>query len=286
MITRFAPSPTGLLHIGHAYSALYAAKMAESTNGKFFLRIENIDQGRCKSEYEDAIIEDLTWLGLKWESPVYRQSDRLALYKSALQKLVSQNVVYKCFCTRGEIQNEIENIGRAPHLNIKDVKTSLYPGICKRLTFSEVNKNIQIGKPYAIRLNIQKAMKICPPLSWQDLKKGRQIAHPEIFGDVIIARKETPTSYHLSSTTDDHFQNINCITRGIDLFEVTHIHRILQALLGYKAPIYDHHDLVKDKKGARLSKRDKSITIQSLRRAGKSPGRIFELIGLSDFKPD
>ena len=284
MITRFAPSPTGLLHVGHAYSAIHAANMAKSTGGKFLLRIENIDQTRCKSEYEDAIFEDLAWLGLKWEDPVCRQSDRLELYKSALQKLVSQNVVYKCFCTRSEILNEINGIGHAPHLNIKKKEVARYPGTCKRLTFDEINKNIKIGKPYAIRLNIQKAIKFCPPLFWQDLKKGKQLARPEIFGDVMIARKDIPTSYHLSSTTDDHFQNINCITRGIDLFEATHIHRILQALLGYKTPIYEHHELIRDTKGARLSKRNKSLTLKSLRNAGESPRKIFKLTGLSSFQ--
>ncbi|MBO39824.1 MAG: tRNA glutamyl-Q(34) synthetase GluQRS [Rhodospirillaceae bacterium] len=275
-ITRFAPSPTGYLHIGHAYAALFAEKIAKETGGRFILRIEDIDNARCKPELEEAIYEDLNWLGLKWEEPVRRQSNHLTDYTAALNTLSNLNLTYPCFCTRKEINKEIQRAGGAPH----NADVSVYPGICKLLTETERMERINKGQGHAIRLNVAEALKITGVLSWKDWSAGLQTANFDCFGDIIIARKDIPTSYHLSVTVDDALQDITLVTRGEDLIESTPIHRLLQALLGYKSPQYFHHKLIKNSEGKRYAKRDHGTSLRFLRSKGKKPKDIRSMIGM------
>jgi len=274
-VTRFAPSPTGLLHLGHAFSALYAEASAKRDKGRFLLRIEDIDKGRCRSEFEDALLEDLAWLGLDWEEPVRRQSDHMADYEAALRKLIGFKLLYPCFCTRKDIQAEIEQIGHAPH----GPDGPVYPGTCKRLDEVERAQKMESGVPFALRLDVEKALVETGPLHWTDRKRGKVEATPCIFGDVVLARKDTPTSYHLSVTLDDDLQDISLVTRGQDLFEATHIHRLLQELLGLKVPDYDHHPLMTGEDGKRYAKRDQSKTLKSLRETGHSPAEVRKMAG-------
>jgi glutamyl-Q tRNA(Asp) synthetase len=267
-ITRFAPSPTGYLHLGHAYSALFAAEHGR----RFLLRIEDIDQGRCRPEYIDAIYEDLSWLGLSWEMPVRIQSQHLDEYQQAVDALQDQGLLYPCFCTRKDIQNEIERAGGAPH----GPDGQLYPGTCRHLSVTERADKIASGIPYALRLDMTKALVQAGPLYWQDAEKGKQQATPEIFGDVVLARKDTPTSYHLSVTLDDHLQGVTLVTRGEDLFQASHVHRLLQALLNLDTPAYHHHGLLVGKDGKRYAKRDKSLTLRSLREQGLSADELIK----------
>lgn len=273
-ITRFAPSPTGLLHLGHAHAALFAAGVAEP-GGRFILRIEDIDGTRCRPEFETAILEDLAWLGLDWERPVRRQSEHMADYAAALDVLKAQNLLYPCFCTRREIQAEIERAGAAPH----GPDGPLYPGTCRGLPTDERHARIERGVPYAWRLDMARAAGRSGPLTWHDRAKGKVAARPEIFGDVVLARKETPTSYHLAVTVDDALQGITLVTRGEDLFDATHVHRLLQALLNLPVPEYRHHGLIVDDSGKRLAKRNKAVTLRSLREAGKTPAEVRALAG-------
>lgn len=268
-ITRFAPSPTGLLHLGHAYSALFAAQSA-GPQGRFLLRIEDIDATRCRPEFTAAILDDLAWLGLAWESPVRRQSDHLDDYRAALAGLEAMGLLYPCFCTRKDIQREIGDIHRAPH----GPDGPVYPGTCRSLPTATIAEHMEAGTPYALRLDMAEAVRRCGLLTWHDRAAGPQTACPGIFGDVVLARKDTPTSYHLSVTVDDHLQGVTLITRGTDLFEATHIHRLLQALLGLDTPDYHHHGLLTGPDGKRLAKRDQSLTLAALREAGKTPDEV------------
>jgi len=285
IVTRFAPSPTGYLHLGHAYAALFAAQAARHKAGRFLVRIEDIDTGRCRAEFEDAIYEDLAWLGLNWEHPVRRQSDCMTKYQDALTRLDEMGVIYPCFCTRKDIVAEIQSAGGAPHLSSHPTAVGpdgpLYPGTCRKLSPEEGQAKTASGKPFALRLDIQKALQITGPLHWTDSDRGEMTAEPEIFGDVILARKDTPTSYHLSVTLDDHIQGITLVTRGEDLLLATHIHRTLQALLGLCTPCYRHHGLLKGADGLRLAKRDKAATIRSLRESGHNPAEVCAMAGFS-----
>lgn len=279
IITRFAPSPTGRLHIGHAYSALFAYKTAMESGGKFILRIEDIDTERCHKEFEDGIYEDFSWLGLRWETPVRRQSEHMAEYEAALEKLRGKGLLYPCFCTRKDIIEEIERSGGAPH---HSPEGNLYPGICKHLTQAEADDKIATDTPYALRLDMDKAKALAGgPLYWHDRAAGRQLATPKILGDVVLARKDINTSYHLSVTLDDHSQGVTLVTRGEDLFYASHLHRLLQELLGLNVPEWYHHPLLTDEHGKRLAKRDKSISIKQLREeAGKTPQDIMDMAGI------
>jgi glutamyl-Q tRNA(Asp) synthetase len=270
--TRFAPSPTGFLHLGHAASAIFAREAAQG--GRFLLRIEDIDLTRCREEFVAAIFEDLAWLGLSWEKPVRRQSEHFAEYGQELGRLDEMGILYPCFCTRKEILREIAAAGQAPH----GPDGPLYPGTCRNLSKEEKAGKMASGLPYALRLDMGKAQQQAGTLFWHDRTKGRQQAHPEIFGDVILARKETPTSYHLAVTMDDHLQEIELVTRGEDLFPSTHVHRLLQALLGYATPEYHHHPLLCDASGKRLAKRDNAPPLRDLRQAGRSAGEILEIL--------
>jgi len=276
-VTRCAPSPTGLLHVGHAYAALYAARAANG--GRFLLRLEDIDRGRCRPQFETAIFEDLTWLGLTWEQPVRRQSDHFPVYARALRRLRDRSLVYPCFCTRTDIQREIKAADAAPHTVGPD--GPLYPGTCRGLSTQDRAAKIAGGTPFAWRLDMTAARAETSALTWHDARAGEVIATPEIFGDVVIARKDIPTSYHLACTWDDAEQGVTLVTRGEDLFAATHIHRLLQALLDLPTPRYDHHRLILGPDGRKFSKRDHAPTLRALREAGKTPGEIRELVGIT-----
>ena len=269
-VTRFAPSPTGLLHLGHAFSALTAWR-ARGPGGNFLLRIEDIDPARCREEFVEAIFEDLAWLGLGWEAPVRRQSENMADYRRALDRLDRQGLTYPCFCTRSEIRKEIENSGRAPH----GPDGPVYPGTCR-------NKPARgrAETPHVTRLDTARASAAAGPLRRQEVGRGMIEARPERFGDVVLARKDVPTSYHLSVTVDDHLQGVTLVTRGEDLMLHTDVHRLLQGVLGYEPPAYRHHRLLTDAAGRRLSKRDRDVTIRSLREAGHAPDRVVAMAGL------
>ncbi|HYF36691.1 MAG TPA: tRNA glutamyl-Q(34) synthetase GluQRS [Prosthecobacter sp.] len=269
--TRFAPSPTGFLHLGHAYAALFANDRARQSGGRFVLRIEDIDPTRSRREYESALLEDLAWLGLEWEEPVRRQSEHFADYTAALERLQSMGLLYPCFCTRREIQEEIARAGQAPH----GPDGVLYPGICRNLSAQERADRIARGSPYALRLDVAKAAtRAGDLLHWEDVAHGSAIATPEIFGDVVLARKDTPASYHLAVVVDDALQGITLVTRGQDLLLASHLHRLLQELLGLPVPRWQHHRLVCDERGRRLAKRDESQSLRYLRGQGWTVNRI------------
>ncbi|MFA7428995.1 MAG: tRNA glutamyl-Q(34) synthetase GluQRS [Rhodospirillaceae bacterium] len=278
-VTRFAPSPTGRLHLGHAWSALFAARAA-GPEGRFLLRIEDIDPVRCRPEFTAAILEDLAWLGLRWETPVRHQSAHLADYAAALGRLRELGVIYPCFCTRTDIQREIGDIHRAPH---GPDGALLYPGTCRALPADEAATR-EAAEPHALRLDMARAMALAGnALAWTDLARGAQQAAPQMFGDVVLARKDTPTSYHLAVTVDDALQGITLVTRGVDLFEATHVHRLLQALLGLPTPRYHHHALLTGPDGKRFAKRDQSLTLRALRESGLS---VKEVLGMLDGKTE
>jgi glutamyl-Q tRNA(Asp) synthetase len=279
-ITRFAPSPTGYLHLGHAYSALFSAHAAGDGTGTFNLRIEDIDKGRCRDSFEQAIYEDLAWLGLNWQEPVRRQSEHMGDYQKCLEHLQDLRLLYPCFCTRSEIAAEISAAGHAPH----GPDGPLYPGTCRHLSENERSERKDRGTSFALRLDMAAALDQAGQLHWQDLDKGEIKAEPEIFGDVVLARKDTPSSYHLAVTHDDDLQGITLVTRGDDLFEATHVHRLLQNLLGFDTPRYHHHHLLTDEHGRRFAKRDKALTLNQLRQSGKTPEDVFGMIGWDNAK--
>lgn len=277
-VTRFAPSPTGYLHLGHAYSALFAFEVARNCGGRFLLRIEDIDRQRCRPEFEQGIYEDLSWIGIEWDGAVRRQSEHLDTYAAALEQMCELGVVYPCFCSRRQIRVEIDQAGRAPHGPSGE---ALYPGICRSLDPNEAAMRVAAGEPYALRLDAGRALALTGPLTWQDLRAGAISADPESLGDVVLARKDVPSSYHLAVTIDDHLQGVTLVTRGEDLFHATHVHRLLQALLGLRTPRYYHHNLVADSSGQRLAKRNRAITLRHLRGCSRTPDDIWRMVGLS-----
>jgi glutamyl-Q tRNA(Asp) synthetase len=273
--TRFAPSPTGWLHLGHAYAALFAAEQADG--GRFLIRLEDIDATRARPEYEEAIFEDLAWLGLSWEKPVRRQSDHFDDYRAALGQLEAKGLLYPCFCTRREIQDEIARAGNAP----QGPDGPLYPGTCRHLDADERQKRLASGDAYALRLDVNQALQLIgTPLTFTELSLGEIIANPTIFGDVVLARKDTPASYHLAVVVDDALQGITLVTRGEDLLSATHLHRLLQHLLHLPVPRWHHHRLITDEAGKRLAKRDDARSLKSLRESGWSPDRVREELGI------
>ena len=269
VVTRFAPSPTGYLHLGHVSSALEGWRAARAAEGTFLLRLEDIDLTRCRPEYADAIIEDLAWLGLDWDGPIRRQSEHFADYRAALTRLDEQGLLYPCFCTRREIRDEIARAGGAPRPDGApqgDIGAP-YPGTCRRLDPAERAARLAGAADYALRLDVGAALARTGPLLWYE--DGRRVAaDPAALGDVVLARKEVPTSYHLAVTVDDALQGVTLVTRGVDLFAATHIHRLLQALLELPTPRYRHHRLLTDAQGRRLAKRDKALTIRAMRGSG------------------
>ncbi len=281
-VTRFAPSPTGYLHLGHAYAALFADAKAKEAGGRLLLRIEDIDPGRSRPEFEAAIIEDLKWLGLSWEEPVRRQSEHIGDHRSALMVLEDRGLVYPCFCTRKEIQAEIARAGRAPH----GPEGPLYPGTCRGLASPACGARIAEGRPYALRLDVAKAQAATGPLTWREHGRGlagaEVPADPACLGDLVLARKDVPTSYHLAVVVDDAAQGVTLVTRGEDLAPATHVHRLLQALLGLAVPAWHHHGLLTDGAGRRLAKRDEARSIRVLRQAGNGPAEVRAAAGFPD----
>ncbi|MEZ5385177.1 MAG: tRNA glutamyl-Q(34) synthetase GluQRS [Prosthecobacter sp.] len=269
-VTRFAPSPTGWLHLGHAFAALFAHEKADG--GRFLIRLEDIDGTRARAEYEEAIFEDLAWLGLSWEAPVRRQSDHFDDYRAALAKLEALGVLYPCFCTRKEIQEEIARAGNAP----QGPDGPLYPGTCRHRSADDRAERMAKGEAYALRLDVTKAATTVSnePLLVGSRSRYRFIARPDVFGDVVLARKDTPASYHLAVVVDDALQGITLVTRGEDLLEATHLHRLLQELLGLPVPEWQHHRLITDETGRRLAKRDDARSLRSLRAAGWTPEQV------------
>ena len=267
--TRFAPSPSGELHLGHAYSALFSAAAAGS-DGRFLLRIEDIDRGRCRPEFEAAIAADLGWLGLDWPQPVMRQSERQAAYQAALDQLQDAGLLYPCFCTRKDIQREIAAAGSAPH----GPEGPLYPGICRGLSPAEQAERKAAGQAFNLRLDVQAALARCGDLTWWEEGEGAQPAHPALLGDVVLARKDIGTSYHLAVVVDDAAQEISLVTRGEDLKHATHLHRLLQALLDLPVPRWRHHPLVRDETGERLAKRHAALSLKALREQGETPENL------------
>lgn len=270
-VTRFAPSPTGFLHLGHAHAARVARDFAKQSGGRFLLRFEDIDHTRVRPEYYAAIEEDLRWLGLGWDGPALCQSDRGEAYASALGQLRQLGAAYPCFCTRREIEEEVARITGAPH----GPEGALYPGTCRALPDDERQSRLAAGAQPAWRLDAVRAAEITGPLSFTDLRHGLLPADPALLGDVVLARKDIGTSYHLAVVVDDAFQQITHVTRGEDLLASTHVHRQLQALLGLPEPRYLHHALVTDGNGIRLAKRHDSLSIRALREGGLEPGEVM-----------
>ncbi|WP_282607466.1 tRNA glutamyl-Q(34) synthetase GluQRS [Pelagibius sp. Alg239-R121] len=273
--TRFAPSPSGHLHLGHAFSALFSERAARQQGGAFLLRIEDIDTTRCRPKFAQDMIEDLEWLGLTWDGAPLYQSSRNRDYAQALERLTDLNVLYPCFCTRADIKAEIAESAAAPH----GPDGPLYPGLCRGLSDNEREARRARGVPHALRLDVGRAMAIAGPLKWFDQGKGEIVAQPEIFGDVVLARKDIATSYHLAVTLDDAFQQITLVTRGEDLFAATHVHRLLQALLELPVPQWHHHALLEDDSGRRLAKRHAALSLRQLRTDGKSPEELRRMAG-------
>lgn len=275
-VTRFAPSPTGYLHLGSAYSALVSAASAGSA-GRFLVRIEDIDPGRCRAEFADAMLEDLAWLGLRWETPVRHQSQHLADYQKALGRLQSMGLLYPCFCTRADIAAQSTTMGP---------DGPVYPGTCRRLRDCDREQRVRDGLPYALRLDMDAGLRRLDPtgagLCWWDRIRGRVTARPDRFGDVVLARKDVPASYHIAVTVDDALQGITLVTRGMDLFEATDIHRLLQALLDLPVPQYHHHTLLVGPDGRRLAKSHRSTAIRALRADGKSAAEVRAMAGFPD----
>lgn len=271
IVTRFAPSPTGPLHLGHAHSALFAFKTAQDASGRFLLRIEDIDPNRCRPEFEAALEEDLAWLGLSWEEPVRRQSAHMADYRAALGRLDALGVTYPCFCSRKDIADEIARAGNAPHLVAMGPEGPLYPGLCRHLPRDAAAARVAAGEAHGVRLDVDKAAALTGPLSWHDRGRGTVAALTGLLGDVVLARRDAPTSYHLAVTVDDAIQGVTLVTRGEDLFHATHVHRLIQALLQLPVPDYHHHGLLLNERGERLSKRDGATGLRTLRGQGLTP---------------
>ena len=268
IVTRFAPSPTGYLHLGHAYAALFAYAAGE----RFVLRIEDIDSARCRTEYLDAIYEDLGWLGIKWNPfEVLIQSQHIKDYQKALNKLEEMGLIYRCYCTRKQIKEEAARMGGAPH----EGETVIYSGKCRNLNLKDDTRN------YSLRLDIGKAMALIGrDLYFEDVRFGKIKANPSRFGDVILGRKDCPASYYLASVIDDARQGITLVTRGEDLLAATDIQVLLQALLGFETPLYHHHKLILDESGKRLAKRADAFALRKFREEGLTPDDIMGMLVL------
>lgn len=277
-VFRFAPSPNGHLHLGHALSALLNADLARETQGRLLLRIEDIDVTRCRPEFEAAIYDDLAWLGVEWERPVRRQSEHFDAYRAALETLAAMGLTYPTFESRGDIAKMVAARGadwpRDPD------GAPLYPGDREAMTDIERQARMERGEPYAMRLDMAKAVARVGPLHWREAESGTVEARPQAWGDVILARKEVPTSYHLAVVVDDALQGVTDVVRGQDLFWSTSVHRLLQALLGLPQPTYRHHRLILDAEGRKLSKSTQATALAALRAAGATPQEIRRRIGM------
>ncbi len=273
VVTRFAPSPTGRLHLGHAYAALFAERRAREAGGRFLLRLEDIDAARCRPGLAEGILSDLAWLGLEWEGAVRRQSDHMDDYRAALDRLEAMGLLYPCFCTRRDVAASVS----APH----GADGPVYPGTCRALDAAERERRRAGGAAYALRLDLAEARAVTGPLTWRDNAAGMQDAAPDAFGDVVLARKDVGASYHLAVVVDDAAQGVTLVTRGIDLFAATHVQRLLQALLGLPEPGYEHHRLVLDDAGRRLAKRTPGVTLAELCAAGATARDIRTRLGFA-----
>jgi glutamyl-Q tRNA(Asp) synthetase len=292
-IFRFAPSPNGYLHLGHALSAMLNFDMAQRSGGRFVLRIEDIDAARCRPEYEAAIYEDLAWLGLRWEEPVLRQSSRLDAYEAALGQLDAMGLVYPSFESRAEIARLVADRDRAGPWPRDPDGVPLYPGCAKNLSAAERRQRRDAGDPFALRLDMAAAIALAgrrggrPALSWTETGAGAYsethtvFADPAAWGDVILARRDVPTSYHLSVVVDDAHQGVTHVVRGHDLFHATSLHRLLQDLLRLPQPVYHHHRLICDAEGHKLSKSTRATGLRELRAAGATPADIRRAVGLA-----
>ncbi|WP_438276602.1 tRNA glutamyl-Q(34) synthetase GluQRS [Nitrobacter sp.] len=285
-VFRFAPSPNGFLHLGHACSALLNFDAAQRVGGRFLLRIEDIDPTRCRAEFEAAIHEDLGWLGITWETPVRRQSDHLADYRTALDRLAALGLLYPSFESRGEIAALVK-VREAEGIWPRDPDGApLYPGAAKSLPAGERERRLRAGAPFALRLDMDAACRLAGDLTWTEHgsgpagETGEIVASPKVWGDVILARKDTPTSYHLSVVIDDALQGVTNVVRGQDLFQSTAVHRLLQRILDLPQPVYRHHDLIRDSAGKKLSKSSRAIGLRELRAGGMTADGVRRLIGL------
>jgi glutamyl-Q tRNA(Asp) synthetase len=282
-VFRFAPSPNGYLHLGHAYSAILNYQMARAAGGRFLLRIEDIDRARCRPEFEQAIYEDLAWLGLAWEEPVRRQSEHFLDYAKALDRLAAQDLLYSCFCTRGDI---LRAISKKPDWPRDPDDAALYPGTCKLLSNMQRRDKLAGGQHPAQRIDMEQAVRAAGhPFAWHERDAGGQEqdipAHPELWGDAVLSRKDILVSYHIAVVVDDALAGVSDIVRGKDLFMATSLHRLLQELLVLPQPTYHHHDLVLDEAGQKLSKSRNAKSLRALRQEGLSPADIYNRLGLT-----
>lgn len=288
-VFRFAPSPNGFLHLGHARSALLNFDLARKTGGRFLLRIEDIDTTRCRPEYEAAIYEDLDWLGISWEQPVRRQSEHLALYGETLSRFAQDGLLYPAFESRADIAQLVRDKETAEVWPRDPDGAPIYPGNARDRSRTEREAMIQSGVPYALRLDMAAALARTSALAWTEQgegpngETGEVVARPEQWGDVILARKDTPTSYHLSVVVDDALQGVTHVVRGQDLFWATAVHRLLQKLLGLPEPVYQHHSLLMDESGQKLSKSTRSTALRELRAGGVTPDEVRRLTSLDIF---
>ncbi len=264
-VTRFAPSPTGRLHLGHAAAALFAHQRARADGGRFLLRLEDIDPARCRPDYAAALLDDLAWLGLSWDGPVRVQSEHLPEYRAVLNALDRSGLLYPCFCTRSDIAQAVS----APH----GPEGVVYPGTCRRLSAPDRARRLAAGDPHALRLDTVAALAVTGPLSVCE-SGARTPCDPARFGDVVLARRDAPASYHLCVAHDDAAQGVTLVTRGEDLRDATAIHRLLQSLMGWPEPAYFHHAMLTDAAGRRLAKRDGAATLAALRASGANPADI------------
>lgn len=279
-VFRFAPSPNGYLHLGHAYSALLNQRLADETGGRLLLRIEDIDPERSRPVFEAAIGEDLTWLGLRWEQKPRRQSDHMAEYRAALEQLTRRSLAYPCFCSRAEIA---EACARGTNFPRDPDSAPLYPGTCRDLSPDERARKISGGARFSLRLDMAKALaEIAAPLTFREFHESRDgvavVAEPALWGDALIGRRDAPASYHLACVLDDGLQGVTDVVRGADLETATGLHRLLQALLGLGAPDYHHHRLVLDEQGRKLAKSKSALPLRRLRAAGATPESLRALL--------
>lgn len=278
VVTRFAPSPTGPLHLGHLHSALCGWTRARRAGGRFLLRLEDIDPGRCRPEHAAAIPADLAACGLDWDGPVRVQSAHMADYRRTLDALAARDLLYPCFCTRAAVLADIAAAGAAPHQAPDG--SALYPGTCRRLSPAERADRLAAGQPHALRLDMAGACRAAPRnLTRHEEGQGRVSCRPDAFGDVVLARRDVPASYHLCATHDDAAQGVTWVTRGLDLAPSADLHRLLQALMAWPEPAYAHHRLLTDAHGRRLAKRDRAATLRDLLARGMTPGEVQAMAG-------
>ena len=282
-VVRFAPSPNGYLHLGHAYSALLNQRIAREFGGKLLIRIEDIDPERSRPHFETALLEDLAWLGLEWEQPPRRQSEHLCDYRDALEKLMRRGLAYPCFCSRAQIVAQCAAEKAWP----RDPDGSLlYPGTCRRLSLAEREARIGAGARFSLRLDMAKAMQsVEAPLTYLECHEGREssavVVDPARWGDVLIGRRDVLASYHIACTLDDESQGVTDVVRGVDLEAATGLHRLLQALIGLKTPIYRHHRLVLDEQGRKLAKSRSAVSLRDLRAQGVTPKEVRQHLARS-----